>query len=253
MIFALPMLMTMEMWALGFHVDPWRLALLLALMVPLLVRLSRYGGIRTTQSWRDDLADALVVVGMAALATALILALFGVITADMPLRDVLGKVGLQTFPAAIGAMLARNQLGERAARREQDAQERTWHGELFLMGIGALFLSLNISPTEEVVLIAYKMNIWQEIALLLGTIILMHIFVYRLEMRGSARHGAGGRILAIFLRFTLAGYALVLLVSCYTLWTFGRMDGTGPAEIASAVVVLSFPGAIGASAARLIA
>jgi hypothetical protein len=46
LIFALPMLMTMEMWWLGFYIDPLRLALLLVLMFPLLVRLSQYSGIR---------------------------------------------------------------------------------------------------------------------------------------------------------------------------------------------------------------
>jgi uncharacterized membrane protein len=36
------------------------------------------------------------------------------------------------------------------------------------------------------------------------------------------------------------------------LWTFGRTDGTALQEIISAVVVLGFPCAIGAAAARLI-
>ncbi len=53
------------------------------------------------------------------------------------------------------------------------------------MVVGALFLSVNIAPTEEVVLIAYKMNPWHEIALALGTLGLMHVFVYELEFRGT--------------------------------------------------------------------
>ena len=52
LVFSLPMLMTMEMWWLGFHIDPFRLALLMGLMLPLLVRLSRYGGMRPTASIR---------------------------------------------------------------------------------------------------------------------------------------------------------------------------------------------------------
>ena len=31
LLFALPLLMTMEMWWLGFHMEPWRLILMLAL------------------------------------------------------------------------------------------------------------------------------------------------------------------------------------------------------------------------------
>ncbi len=44
----------------------------------------------------------------------------------------------------------------------------------------------------------------------------------------------------------------MLLTSLYVLWVFGRTQGHGLAEIADAVVVLSFPGAIGAAAARLL-
>ena len=39
-IFSLPILMTMEMWWLGFLMEPWRLALLIALGLPLLFGLS---------------------------------------------------------------------------------------------------------------------------------------------------------------------------------------------------------------------
>ena len=36
------------------------------------------------------------------------------------------------------------------------------------------------------------------------------------------------------------------------LWTFGRVDGLGLAPILTATIVLAFPAAIGAAAARLI-
>src|SRR3546814_10778645 len=41
LIFALPMLMTMELWELGFYMDPGRLLLLLLLVIPLLAVLAR--------------------------------------------------------------------------------------------------------------------------------------------------------------------------------------------------------------------
>ncbi len=44
----------------------------------------------------------------------------------------------------------------------------------------------------------------------------------------------------------------MLLVCLYVLWTFGRLDGVSFGRTMSVVVVLSFPGAIGAAAARLI-
>ncbi|WP_274866296.1 TIGR02587 family membrane protein [Sinorhizobium meliloti] len=123
---------------------------------------------------------------------------------------------------------------------------------MFLMVVGALFLSVNIAPTEEVILIAYKMNPWHEIALALGTLGLMHVFVYELEFRGTHNPEPGAGFVNIFFRYTIVGYCLVMLVNFYILWTFGRTDGVGFSETLSAVVVLSFPGALGAAVARLI-
>jgi uncharacterized membrane protein len=59
-IFALPLLMTMEMWWLGFYIDPGRLLLLLVLLIPLLVGLSHFVGFEDTFDWHDDVVDAFV-------------------------------------------------------------------------------------------------------------------------------------------------------------------------------------------------
>ena len=251
LIFALPMLMTMEMWWLGFYMDPLRLALLLCLLLPLLVRLSRYGGLRPTASVWDDMADALVCIGAAFVAAIVILFIFGVIKAEMPLREIIGKVALETFAGSIGAMLSRSQLGSKEALEEKEA-EQSYSGEIFLMIVGGLFLSLNVAPTEEMILIAFQMNLWQEIGLILLTLILMHALVYSVEFGGTERPDPDKTFWSVFASFTLVGYALVLLVSLYVLWTFGRTDEMAIHEIISMVVVLSFPGAIGAAAARLI-
>ena len=252
LIFSLPMLMTMEMWWLGFYMDPLRLALLLVLSLPLLVRLSRYGGFRPTTSIWDDLADSLVAIGVAALASALILWIFGVLKPGMPVREVVGNIALQTFSGSIGAMLAQNQLGTRDAEEERETAEASYGGEVFLMVIGALFLSLNVAPTEEMILIGIKMNVWQEIALIVLSMLLMHAFVYGLEFHGTERPRPSEGFWSVFARYTVVGYAVVFLVSLYVLWTFGRTDGNSFEAILSSAVVLSFPGAIGAAAARLI-
>jgi uncharacterized membrane protein len=41
-------------------------------------------------------------------------------------------------------------------------------------------------------------------------------------------------------------------MSLYILWTFGRMDGLGLELCLATTVVLAFPAAIGAAAARLV-
>ncbi|MDP1875887.1 TIGR02587 family membrane protein [Phenylobacterium sp.] len=251
LIFALPMLMTMEMWQLGFYMDPLRLALLLGLTIPTLVGLSRFGGMRPTARLRDDVADALVVLLVAALAAIVTLYIFGILTPGMSVREVVGKIALQTVPGSFGAMLARSQLGdEPESKRDRDTP--TYWGELFLMGAGALFLAFNMAPTEEMVLIAYKMSAWQAVALALVSLGLMHAFVYALNFRGGSARPQDIPAWSIFARFSLVGYAIVLSVSLFTLWVFSRTDGAGLQEMVSASIVLGFPGAIGAAAARLL-
>ncbi|WP_372069433.1 TIGR02587 family membrane protein (plasmid) [Tistrella mobilis] len=253
LLFTLPILMTMETWQLGVTVPASRLLLLLALTLPLLVGLSRIGGFRRTSSLAQDMADAAIAIGIAGVVAAGVLGIFGVISDAMPASEVLGKLAIQITPGAVGALFGRAQLG---ASNQEDAGreevEESYAGELFVMVAGALFLSLNIAPTEEVVLIAWRMSLWQQLGLLAASLIVMHALVYQLEFIGGHGPRTEDGFWSLFLRFTVTGYVLVALVSLYVLWTIGRLDGTGPVDVAGVVIVLSFPGAVGAAAARII-
>ena len=261
LLFSIPMLMTMEMWFLGFYMERERLLLLLALNFPLLIGLSHRIGFERTATWRESARDAIVAYGMGVAASALILVLLGVITTDMAPREWVGMVALQAVPASIGALLGRSQLSMRdeddvgdIEEEDQtgDALETSYATELFMMAVGALFLSLNLAPTEEMILLAHKMTAWHALALLSLSIFLMHGFVYALAFRGGHSLQEGTPGWHALIRFTLPGYVVALAVSLYALWTFGRLDDLGSAQAILAVVVLSFPAAIGAAAARLI-
>jgi hypothetical protein len=54
------------------------------------------------------------------------------------------------------------------------------------------------------------------------------------------------------LHYSVAGYAIAVLVSLYVLWTFGRTEGVSLFDGAKMVAVLGFPAAIGAALARLL-
>lgn len=252
MIFGLPIMLTSEMWTLGFSIDPLRLALLLGATVPLLVRLSRSGGFRRTASLGDDIADALVAVLVAAAASAAVLALTGVVSLDRSWHENLGIVAVQIVPASIGAMLAQNQLGERDERDDEEVYEATWSGEIFLMVVGAMFLAFNLAPTGEIVTITLQLGGLQLAVLALVSLALMHAIVYALSFSGSEHPHPSEGFWSVFARFTLAGYAAVLLTAAYVLWTFGRFDGLSLADGIGMVVVLGLPGAIGAGVARLV-
>jgi putative integral membrane protein (TIGR02587 family) len=254
LLFALPLLMTMEMWALGFYAHPARLLLFLLLNFVVLVGLSRFGGFERTANLFEDLLDALAACGVAILAAALILALFGIITPEMPLDEIVGKVAVQSIPCSFGAMIARKQLsgGDSGPDEIQGGRIGGYGAQLFLMLAGALFLAFNVAPTEEMILIGFMMSPVQAILLVLLSILLLDAFVYGIGFAGQEEKPDDVGRLSQFMRFTLVGYGVALLVSFYILWTFGRVDGGDLGQVAIGLSVLAFPAAIGAAIARLV-
>jgi putative integral membrane protein (TIGR02587 family) len=251
-IFALPLLMTMEMWFLGFSMQAWRLALFLVLFFPVLVALSWHIGFEDTFSWRDDVVDALVAYAVGFCSAGLILLVLGVLDSTDSPREVVGKVSLQAVPASIGALLAQTQFGDVRAEGAARRQGPRYASELFIMGVGALFLAFNLAPTEEMLALAFRMTQVHALLLVALSLALMHAFVYGVAFHG--RPGGHERIPAwnLFLRFTIAGYAIALLLGGYILWSFGRLDGVSLLVAVKAVTVVGFPAGIGAAAARLI-
>lgn len=254
LIFALPLLMTMEMWWLGFTMDRLRLALLVLLTLPVLIGLARYVGFERTSSWADDVRDGLIGYAVGFIAATAILALLGIIEPGMSADEVIGKVALQAVPGSIGAVLARSQLGSERDRRDEEEQKRHagYFGEMFITAVGALFLAFNLAPTEEMVLISYMMSGWHTVALALLSLLIMHAFVYALDFAGGSMRPQDMPRWRSFLLLPATGYAVCLVISLYVLWSFGRTDGTDLGQIVKATVVLGFPAAIGGAAARLV-
>lgn len=253
LLFSIPILMTMEMWALGSHIEPARLALLLVASVPVLVGLSHFSGFEETFDWKEDALDAFAALAVSFVVSGVTLALFAVVGAGMSAREIIGKVALQAVPASIGALLAQSQLGDRSGDAEREKKwQAGYAGEVFLMAAGALFLAFSVAPTEEMALIAYQMTAWHAAALALVSMLLMHAFVYSVGFRGQARTPADAAGWSSFLRFTVVGYGVALLMSFYMLWTFGQIADTSLIVLVKTTIVLGFPCAVGAAAARLV-
>lgn len=257
LIFGLPMLMTMELWELGARMDRFRLVLLVVLALPLLVGIAHRIGFEASFDWREDVRDAALALGVAVLTSAGVLAVLGLLRPGDAPDALLGRVAVQSVPAAIGALLARSQLGGGGAADAGDdapADARAlsgWAGAMFLMLVGAIFLSLNVAPTEEMILISFIMTPAHGLALVALSLAIMHGFVYAVGFRG-VEVGADAPGWSRFLRFTLPGYTLCLAISFYALWTFGRLDALAMSPAIMATIVLAFPAAVGAASARLI-
>lgn len=244
--------MTEEMWNLGLYVDRLQLALLLILTLPLFVGLSHHAGFEDTFNWKEDLRDVCIAYAVALFAAAVMLTLFGVLKPTISSSHAIGMLALQLVPGGIGALLGRSLLEKKEVKEREKGPEAKYLGRLFLMLAGALFLGITIAATDEVVTITHQMTEWHALTLVTLSLLLMHAFVYAAEFRGGAVLPEGSVEWQVFLRVTVVGYVIAIIVSFYLLWTFGRIEGLAITEIASMTLVLSFPAAIGAAAARLI-
>lgn len=252
LLFAFPMLMTMEMWQLGFSVERERLLLFLAVSVPILLGLSYFAGFEQTFRLTDEVLDTLAALGIGVILAAVALTVFGVLHPEHPVGETAGKVALCAVPGAMGALLAGKQLGGREADDLRPKADGGYAGELFTMLVGALFLAFNVAPTEEVALIAYQMTTAHALTLVALSLLLLHVVVYQLGFPGEDLRRGSRRFRRTFLTFTLPGYAIAVGISLYALWTFGRLDGISTHEAASMCVVLAFPAALGCATARLV-
>lgn len=247
LIFSFPLLMTMEMWAFGFHMDRLRLALFLVVIVGVVFGLTRYAGFRGSNRTFDDAMDSAAAMLVGFVVSAALLLLMGLLTWRTGLREAVGVVAVQAAPASVGAVLANKQLQARGGN-EKNEDRAGYPGQLFLMAAGALFFAFNVAPTEEMILISFKMTPWHALAMIATSLVVLHALVFSVGFAGQEAHE--GHLRAFF-HFTVAGYGIALLVSLYILWTFGRLDG-GLSDTARAVVVLGFPSSLGAAAARLV-
>lgn len=248
-IFALPLLMTMEMWGLGHALSPLMLLQFSLANMAMLFGLSKVAGFEESHRSLDDVLDALTAYGVGVLVSIAGLALFGVIGPDTRLAEAAGKIAIQAVPASFGAMIGARIMGDDQVEKGEQWRD-TYTGQLFLFGAGALFLSFTIAPTEEVLLISFQVTPWHGVGLVLLSLLLLHLILHVVGFRGQdERTGAGE---ALILRQTLPGYAIAALISWYVLWTFGGTSGLDWPHLVMAVAVLALPAALGAAIARVV-
>lgn len=248
-VFSIPLLMTMEMWWLGFYMDRFRLAVFLVFAFLLVMGLSYFEG--GEETFKIEVLDALTAFAVGYVVASVMLFLLGIIEPGMSADELMGKIALHAIPSSIGAILARRQLGGEQTHKEEKRQDQ-YGGKIFLMGVGAIFLAFQLAPTEEMVLIGHQITGWHAVALALISLGIMQAFLCSIEAKGRRSIFSHRFFWNVFMRLTIVGYVLVLLLSLYVLWTFGRLDGTAFSEAMMSILVLGFPAAVGASAARLI-
>jgi putative integral membrane protein (TIGR02587 family) len=251
MIFSFPLMMTMEMWWLGFHMSRVRLILMLLALLPTLVGLSIVSGFDKHWHLGEAIMDTLVALAVAFMVAAVMLILFGEIRFENSLSENIGKISLQVVPAAIGAMISRSLLDAKGGADESDENHVGLDREAFLRFVGALVLGLTAAPTEEMILIAHQIDPSKAIVVLFMSLLIMYGFVYGVEAKLHKLSPAKSFHVRLLQR-TVVGSSIALLVSGWILWSFGRFDGAGAQQIIVSTVILGFATNLGAAAVRVV-
>lgn len=248
-IFNLPLLMTMEMWWLAYYIPPTRLVCLLIVSLLLFLGVASIIGFRERRKLADNVVDVFVAYLIGFCVSALTLLLFNTVSGDMPYEVSLNAVTLQAIPAALGALLGRSEIGN---GQHNPGGEKKYLDEIVVFAVGALFLALNVAPTEEIELIARQMDEWHTLALFLVTILVMLIFAVACCYNNRDEKGGSSKAIYSYACFCGTVYMVSLVVSVFLLWVFGQIDVMAPNELLGVLVALLFPAGIGAAAAKLI-
>jgi len=259
-LFGIPLLYTMELWFTGLTVSPGHSLLLVALSILISFVFVATIGFRRHASARalDMLAETVDAVGISLVVTAASLLVIGRIGPGLPLEALLGRVAILLVPVSIGVAIA-NQILPRQQDRQGNGDDRDQHApqsptvrELVAAGGGALFLSMNIAPTEEVTILAVELSSMQIVVVMLFSLLVTYMIVFEAGFHNQARRHESPGLLQHPITETVVAYAVSLVVCGLVMWFVGAFpNGPAATTILAKVVVLGFPASLGAAAGRL--
>ena len=274
-LFGIPLLYTVEVWAIGEATGPrWLLAVLAATLVAVSL-LTQVQGFRQTLSLHpiEALLESIEAVAIGVVCAAIALMLLCRITFATPLAEALGKVVFEAMPFSLGVALARSTLqgrqGQRAgidraagrrvtapiSRRLAALTRVTLRDALIDFDaalIGTVLIAFSIAPTEEVPLIASSLPTPWLLLIMAASLGLSYAIVFASGFTDRAERRQRGLLLSPVTE-TLVAYLLALLTSLILLVLFQQLNPSDPwPEWLRDVLVLGLPASIGGAAGRIL-
>jgi len=254
-IFGIPLVMTMEMWWVGTHLEPLKLAGLLAFGFAANLALVHVSGFKDKdRTLVSDLEQALEAVAVGAAAATIVLLVLDRIGPGHPLHASVGLIVVQTIPLSIGASFANAILRPAEGTDSAGPGHSPWRESVFDLGataVGAVFLSFSIAPTEEIPMLAAELSLAHLAALIALSLVVGYAIVFesrfgRYEQRraqqGPFQDPIGETALSYVVSLAIAFVALVL---------FDQLGAADPVhEMVTETIVLGFPATIGGAASR---
>lgn len=254
LLFAMPLLFTLEVWEQGMRFSPLRLLAGLAATYALLLVYNRYVGLRANAHPAEVWIDSVEELGLGLVVSAGLLALLGRLDAEVLRGTGLGLVVLAGMAVAVGVAVGAAQLGTSTPDAQgQAGDERrppSLASDLGLSLCGGVLLALSMAPTDEGTILAAEASRANLVGLAALGLVLCGGALFFTDFHGS--RSRRDRTLAHLVRGSVDTYAVALVASGFLLWFLGFFDGAAPRTIAARTLVLALPAALGASAGRLL-
>lgn len=247
-LLGLPLVYTQEVWLHGATLKPIVILGLLVISFGLNLALSRFVGFERGRTYRP-LEDAIVGFGCSFILAAALLFLLDRIDLSISVENGIGIIALTSIPTSLGFALG-NALAPVGGGEGAD-QMKGSSGELLAAGAGAVVLSLNIAPTEEPILLAYQLDTFRLIAIVVVSLLLSLLIVFHAEFGGVKKRAQTPGLIHSPAVETLLAYLVAFVVAGLLLTAFGELDRLNGTSLAE-VVVLSFPASMGAALGRLL-
>ena len=271
-IVGMPLLYTMEMWSSGLRLGPSQQLALLVGTLFINWLFSTVSGFRHEYGVLSAALESVTAVGIGLVFSGLILWLVGEVSLADPTPEIFGKVLFQTVPVSLGVSVAdahvrgKRRDGEddedsqsqgkarqspRPSRSELERQQlRQDVRDVSATLSGALLFSINIGPTEEVILIAGRLAAPQLAAVVLASLLLCYIILFASGVKDHPVHIPS--LVQSPLAETVITYAASLLVALGLLVVLGEPEAVGSVDsLVAATVALGLPTAVGGAAGRL--
>ena len=252
MLLGVPVLMTMEVWWEAFFVPSWRLMLLYVLNFGVLFILQHFSGLHHRKTISGQARAALVALGIGTIASAITLLALGVLTGEVQLRDLVGKLMLESIPVSIGASVAMSEFGAESHVAEKRQEQAGYWGSMALAVAGASLFGFGISAVEEPRMIAMQLSWHQALLLMLLSLLQVHVTVYVVDFK-EKKDKSRPHNWKNFLSEALSTYAVAVGVGAYYLWTFGNLNlNSGLVPSTYLLVTIAFVTSFGAAAGELL-
>lgn len=267
-LFGIPLLYTVEVWAIGSSAQPPLLLTVLGATFVVVLLLTEIEGFRRTLSLHplEAVLESIEALGIGLICAAIALVLLRRITPETPLSEMLGKLIFEGVPFSLGVALARSTLSrDRLSLRNRRVLGRSGRFappnifnlrdtliDLDATLLGAVIIAFSIAPTEEIPIVAASLPPLWLLLVMAASLLLSYGLVFASGFTDRSERLQRGLLLSPITE-TLVAYLVALLASITMLVFFQQLNLQDPwQEWLSDTIVLGLPASIGGAAGRIV-